>query len=607
MYEAQRSLLRRAGITPALLAPVALLGLAVTAVSVTSAFLMAAVFSAVVRPEPAHLPEVAGLLAGVAVCALIRPALMLAREVSVNRVGTAFKTRLRRAVLDHLSAIGPAGMGPARIGRVQSALADGVENLEPYLGRYLPQVAVTVVTTVVLGAVLLVVDPVVGVVLIVCALAVVVLPRLWDRALAGRGHDHWEAYEVLNAEFVDSMAGMVVLKANNAAASRQRELDASSQRLLTSTMGQLRLSLVESGLTGFTQFAGPVVGAAVGIVRLADGAIDPADLFLILLVSMEMFRPFKDLSAHWHAGYLGTFAVESILAVLALPNPRTLASAEDAAAERTAGDVIAGEAIRQTAAEAGSPAVGPSRNRALASLDGASYTHPGTEAGIRGVSLQIAAGETVAIVGASGAGKSTLLDLLTGLVRPHSGTVDVAGYDPVVLDAGQRRRLLAAVSQHPAFFGDTVDEHLVFGLDPTAVPHADARDAALAAAALPGVRSRRIAERASDLSGGQRQRLAIARALIGEPQLLVLDEATSAMDARTEAEVLAGIRRTLPDAGVVMVSHRMASAARADRIVVVADGAVVEQGTHEELLAAGGAYASLWTAAASAGEESERV
>ena len=564
MFASQVRLMKIAGLTPAVLAPVVFCGLALSAVWFVAAYYTAHIFAAAVANPQTVLREVAPALLIVAAMVVVRPVIVLLREIAVNRLGVAFKTRLRAAALEHLDRIGPVGMGSARIGHVQSALTDGVENLEPFYGRYLPQIVVTTVVALVLGGYLTTIDPVVGCSLGVSALAAVFLPRLWDKILSRRGADHWAAFENLNAEFIDSMTGVTVLKANNAAQKRQAYLDSAAQTLLVKTMGQLKLSLVESGLTSFIQFAGPVIATLIAVSR----GLGPAELFLVLLVSLEMFRPFKELSGYWHQGYLGTFAVSSLLDILTLPNPRSplepAANTAGADASAPAGELIL-DAVTYLHAQKNQPTDADSQH---------------ARHGIREVSLHLHPGEWVALVGPSGAGKSTLIDVLSGLITPQSGQVHSNPDD------------VWAVSQNPVFFGETVREYLQYG-STAKVPGDRELERVLATVNLNLDLDRELGENAANISGGQRQRLALARVLMAKPRILILDETTSALDGNTESRALAGIRAQLPDTCLLMVNHRLSSTLSCDRVLVMETGRIVEDGTPEELMAAGGLYAHL--------------
>lgn len=212
------------------------------------------------------------------------------------------------------------------------------------------------------------------------------------------------------------------------------------------------------------------------------------------------------------------------------------------------------------------------------------------------VSLRVAAGETVAFVGASGSGKSTLTRLALGFLRPQSGRVLIDGRDIATLDMRSVRRFVSVVPQETVLFRGTIRDNILYGAEE---PDDDRLEAALRAAnadfvlGLADGWDTTVGERGAQLSGGQRQRLAIARALIRDPRLLILDEATAALDPRAEAEVRGALERLREGRTTLIVAHRLSTVRTADRIVVLDAGRVVEEGTHEQLLAAGGRYAAM--------------
>jgi ABC-type multidrug transport system fused ATPase/permease subunit len=251
-------------------------------------------------------------------------------------------------------------------------------------------------------------------------------------------------------------------------------------------------------------------------------------------------------------------------------------------------------------------------------LEGAGYAHTGEDGELlpvlHDVTLDVAPGRTVAVVGPTGSGKSTLAGLIVRLVDPGEGRVLLDDVDLRRLRAGEPSRAAALVPQSTFVFDDSVRGNVTLGadLDDAAVHRALAlARAERFVAALPAGLDTRVGERGTTLSGGQRQRIALARALVREPRLLVLDDATSAVDPRVEAQILRGLRTATTDPGdgtrpgttVIVVAHRMATIALADEVIYLEGGRVLGRGTHTELLATTPGYRDLVTAYARDAEE----
>ena len=261
------------------------------------------------------------------------------------------------------------------------------------------------------------------------------------------------------------------------------------------------------------------------------------------------------------------------------------------------------------AAELPALAVGAGTPSRAVSFDDVSFAYGDGRPVLDGLTLAIGAGETHAIVGATGAGKSTVVKLLLRLYDAQSGSVTVDGVEVADLSFASLRGAIGYVGQDTFLFDGTVAENLRYGA-PDADDEELRRAAELAEAhefvmALPNGYDTQVGERGVRLSGGQRQRLTIARALVRDPSILVLDEATSAVDNETEAAIQRSLLRVSHQRTTIVIAHRLSTIRHADAIHVLQGGRVAERGTHDELVAAGGLYAALW--AVQTGEVSDAV
>ena len=545
------------------------LGLAISATWVGQGVLIAIVVRRIL--DGGGWTEIAGFVAAVAGLTLLRAGLLFAREVLAKKVAAVVKTKLRRRLFAQLLLLGPGYLEHTETGRVQSSLVDGVEALESYVGYYLPQAVVSVVVPICIVGVIVFLDPLIGVVVLACALAVPLIPRIWDRILGEYGQRHWAAYSSLDAQFVDSMQGMVTLKALNASERRGEELRGASQALYRATMAQLSISMIRNGLVGFAMSAGVALAVGIGSFQVAAGELDIAALLIVLFLSAECFRPLVELDVYWHAGYMGISASTGIFELLdAEPG------VHDGAAGRRSGSSLEG---------------------AIA-LHGVTFGYSDdARPALSDVSLEIGEGETVAIVGPSGAGKTTVASLLLRFFDPQEGTLTFGETDFRDIPLDDLRRYIGYVSQETYLFYGTIEDNLRIGR-PDATPD-EIRDAAEKAnihafiQSLPDGYETIVGERGAKLSGGERQRIAIARALLKNAPVLILDEATSNLDSANEAAIRQALTLLTRGRTTIVIAHRLSSVVHADRIVVLDRGRVAESGRHGDLVSRDGHYAQL--------------
>jgi ATP-binding cassette subfamily B protein len=327
----------------------------------------------------------------------------------------------------------------------------------------------------------------------------------------------------------------------------------------------------------------------------------------ILYVDM-FFSPIQQLSQVFDSWQQTRISVARIDELMGLET-RTPTAAEPRAPGRLAGAVsLAGVSFsypEPTAAPSAAAAVRGPADLRLGVEDGA-IPLKAPEA-LKGIELEIGAGETVALVGETGAGKSTLVKLLARFYDPDRGTVRVDGVDLRDLDLPAYRHQLGYVPQEAFLFTGTIRDNIAYGRFDATNAEVEAAARAVGAhdfiAALPGAYHHQVAERGRSLSAGERQLIALARAELVDPAILLLDEATSNLDLANEARVVAAMQRLSADRTTVVIAHRLQTARGADRIVLLDTGRVAESGTHEELLARGGRYAAMWRAFEALGEQ----
>ncbi|MDL5206149.1 ABC transporter ATP-binding protein [Streptomyces sp. ALI-76-A] len=540
---------------------------AVTLTHLAQAVLLANALAALARGDTGALPW---LLAAVVAVVAARAGLGTWQRRTATRAGAEVRVALRDELLARLGRLGSAHLTTARAGAVRTTLVDGVEGVDAYVSRYLPQLLITLTVPPLVLAALAAVEPRALLGLVPALLLALAGPRAWDRLLAARGKEHWDTYEGLGADYLEALQGMPALRAAGAVGRTRARLEERSAALHRATVAKLRVSLVDTGLTDLAIQGGTAAAALLACWSAATGSTTATGTYLVLLLASECFRPVRDLAREWHAGYLGASAADG-LAALRTAEP-TVPDTGSAPAHWPAPPELRFDNVHFTYDGAPAPA-----------LDGVSFTAP--------------AGRTTAIVGPSGAGKSTLVALLLRHYDPQEGRVTLDGRPSTEYALDSLRQGIAVVSQETYLFHATIADNLRLAR-PDATDHDLIRVARVAGVhdeitALPDGYATVLGERGATLSGGQRQRLALARALLAETPVLVLDEATSAVDERREADIVRELLNAAGGRTVLVVAHRLAAVRHADRIVVLDEGRVDAVGEHADLAEAGGVYTRL--------------
>jgi thiol reductant ABC exporter CydC subunit len=513
---------------------------------------------------------------------LLRSALDHLRTMIAHRTATRVQETLRGRLYDKIVALGPAWFGAERTGGVMLSIIDGVEQLQTFFGQYLPQVTIAACAPFAIFGFMAFWDVPVAAVMLGAALFTLAAPAVVHERTGQASRARQVAFKAFGEEFLDAMQGLPTLKAFGQSGSYGRMLADKARALSDSTFLVLGTSILTRGITDLGCAFGAAAALALGAYRVRHGEMSIEALLIVLMAGTEIFRPLRDLRTVLHQGLTGQAAAAGINALL--DTPITAPAAPTFPLSRVAGEGRGGGA--DTALLPG------------IAFDAVSFAYPGgRRAAHTGLTFNIAAGERVGVVGPSGSGKSTIVRLLLRLHDPQSGTVRIGGQDLRALDPADVRRMIAVVSQDTYLFHGTIDENLRLGCPDAS--EADIVAAARAAnahdfiEALPDGYQTVIGERGARLSGGQRQRIAIARALLRDSPILVLDEALSSVDAENESVIQQALDRLMAGRTTLILAHRLSSVINADRILVLADGAVVQSGSHAALIVQDGPYRRL--------------
>lgn len=552
-----------------------ILGLLITVTYVGQAFAVAVSLKCIFLAQ--GLENLPYLLAFIAAMVLLRVVLLWANEVYGRKTIHVVKTRLREKLFNKMLALGPEFQSANRTGTVQSITTDGVEALEPFLIMYLPQVIVTIIGSGFLSRFIWQLDWVPGLVVLCGVLLAIAVPLISTPVTGKIILGYWRSYAALNAQYIDAMQGITTLKVFNVSKAKGKELAGKAWELYHHSMKGLTVSLLDSTIVSWASAAGIGFATAAGAVRVMGGHLELAGLFIILFLTVECFRPLQDLSRYWHQSYMGLSAAKNIF------------------------DILDQEVKINDPQETMGQNLGFGENEKYIpdiEIKNVSFAYNGgSRPALEDVSMKIEPGETVAIVGESGSGKSTLINLILRFYEPQQGEITVGGQNIRDYSLAELRGLMSVVFQDTYLFYGTVVDNLII-----AKPNAGMEEL-IAAAKLANAHEfikdlkdgydTVIGERGIKLSGGQRQRLAIARAVLKDAPILILDEATSNVDAESEQKIQEALDRLTQTKTTIIIAHRLSTIKNAQRIFVFDNRRLVEHGRHHELVSAKGTYFRL--------------
>ncbi|UTC94443.1 ABC transporter ATP-binding protein [Treponema denticola] len=548
----------------------ALLGVAVSGTYVAQAVLLGKIVGQLYSKE--ELSVVIQSILYISAIIASRLILIYYNSVYGKKIIGKVKNILRRRIYDKLLKLGPAFLDDERTGKLGSTMVSGVDYLEGYLTLYIPQILVCVIAC---GAMLIYVFSlhyVLGIISTAALIAVLISPVAFGKILSESSNAHWTAYRNLTAEILDGIQGITTAKTYNAQERLGKLLKEKMRTLFSETMRNLKVNLAEIGISNFASGIGTSFTLAVAALLTSVHIIPASSLLILLFMTNEVFRPANELAAYFHQGFMGITSMGGIFALLD----------EE-------------EKIKDEG----------TKTIDIKSADGFEIKYKNIEFAynrkkntvFKNLNFTVAKNEKLAVAGESGSGKTTIVNLLLRFYEPTSGSIYINGTDIKDLTLKSLRSLITVVSQETYLFNGTIKENLLHANE-----NADEEkliDACKAAnihsfiQSLPEGYNTKVGERGLNFSGGQRQRIAIARAVLKNSPIVVLDEATSSVDTENENEIKQSLNHLLRNRTSITIAHRLNTIENSDRILVLLRGEIVEEGSHKELILKDGYYKKL--------------
>ena len=530
--------------------------------------------------EKRSIDQLGALFGGLAVAVVLRAALGWAREVCGFYAGSSIRREIRLELLRHIVDLGPSYTGNQSTGALTSTLMDQVEGLHDFYAFYLPQLALAVMIP---AAVLVFVFPyswAAGGLLLATAPLIPLFMILVGMGAESISQRHFQALARMSAYFLDVLQGLTTLKLFDRGKATGRTVAAVSDEYRKRTMGVLRVAFLSSAvLEFFSSISIALVAVFLAMNYLGyisfgvyGQPLNLASGLFILLLAPDFYLPLRELGTHYHARAEAVGAAEEILKILSVPHS----------------EALQGKAVWTQ------PETLKIRFQDVSlAFDG------GRRPALQGMTFNLKSGQQIVLVGGSGAGKTTTLNLLLGFLQPDKGDILINDENLADLSPGCWRKQIGWIGQRPVLFHGTIKENILLGR-PQATEDQIARAAGAAGVLefsihLPEGLETRVGEQGAGISRGQAQRVALARAFLKDAPILLLDEPTAGLDIENESLVMDAINRLSRGRTVLMLTHRLTNIKQADRILVLKNGFVVEQGNYSELMGAGGVFYKLAT------------
>ncbi len=506
------------------------------------------------------------LLVTLAVVGVVRSLMSLLNSKLSFEASKQVKARLRTMVYEKMMRLGSSYKEYFQTSEVVQITTEGVEQLEIYFGKYMPQFFYSMLAPVTLFVIVGTMSLKVAVVLLICVplipLSIVAVQKFAKKMLA----KYWGTYTEMGDSFLECLQGLTTLKIYQADERYAKRMDEEAEKFRKVTMRVLIMQLNSISIMDLVAYGGAAVGIILSILEYQKGVIGLAQCFFIIMISAEFFLPLRLLGSFFHIAMNGNAAADKIFRLVDLEEDQGEKSAE-----------MEGESDE-------------------IAFSNVSFSYEAKKKVLEGISFRAGHGLT-ALVGESGCGKSTTTLLLMGDRRADEGQIFIGDMPIDKMDLKALRRKITRIRHDSYLFAGTIRENLLMGKEDAtetqmkeALREVNLSDFVEKSGGLDFV----LLEKASNLSGGQKQRLSLARALLHDTPIYIFDEATSNVDVESENDIMAVVRKLAKTKTVLLISHRLANVVSADQIYVLKDGMIVEKGQHEVLCKEDGYYHRLF-------------
>lgn len=521
--------------------------------------------SAMVGGEPLQSHGIT-LLAVLGVVVLVRGGMSYLNSCYSFQASKVVKERLRTLVYEKLMRLGSSYRKEFQTSEVVQISTEGVEQLEIYFGKYVPQFFYSMLAPITLFVIVGTMNLKVAVVLLVCVplipVSIVAVQKFAKKMLA----KYWGTYTELGDSFLECLQGLTTLKIYQADERYAKKMDEESEKFRKVTMRVLIMQLNSISIMDLVAYGGAAAGIILSILEYKSHGIDLAQCFFIIMVSAEFFLPLRLLGSFFHIAMNGNAAADKIFRLIDL---------EEEPVKEAVNDISEEKGIF---------------------LEKVGFAYEPGETILQDITVEAKRGLT-ALVGESGCGKSTITALIMGEQKPQQGRIQIGGVEQSQISSENLRKRITRIRHDSYLFAGTIRENLKMGKENAteeemcaALKQVNLLEFVTENGGLDYV----LLEKASNLSGGQKQRLALARALLHNSDIYIFDEATSNVDVESENDIMEVVKELAKTKTVLLISHRLANVVAAERIYVLKEGKVIEQGQHEELYRQQGYYQKLF-------------